>query len=270
MPSTRRRIAICVDDVGQHAGIHDAALGLVAQHCVSALSGMVHGAAWSDAAAAMRDATGRADIGLHLDLTETGGTRRFRLPWRRLVIDALLRRLDERALHDEIAAQLDAFERAIGHAPHFVDGHRHVHQLPVVRDQLAGELSRRYPVRRPWLRRTVPRQALRGGVKPLVIAALGSHGLDTLARRHGLGQNRCLLGIYGFGDDDDAYLHRLTTWLHAAEDGDLLVCHPAIAAAVDDPIARARVVEHRVLASALFASAIAAANVDVVRLSAVP
>jgi len=231
---------------------------------------MVHGAAWSDAAAAMRDATGSADIGLHLDLTETVGARRFRLPWRRLVIDALLRRLDERALRDEIAAQLDAFERAIGHAPHFVDGHRHVHQLPVVRDQLVAELARRYSRRRPWLRRTVPRQVLCGGAKPVVIAALGSRGLDALARRHGLWQNRRLLGVYGFGDDDDAYLHRLTHWLHAAEDGDLLVCHPASTAASDDPIARARVVEHRVLASARFEQAITAANVDVVRLSEVP
>jgi len=270
MQEPRRRIAICVDDVGQHAGIHQAALELVAQRRVSALGGMVHGAAWSDAAAAMRDAAGFADLGLHLDLTEIGGTRHFRLPWRRLVIDSLLRRLPEGALLDEIAAQLDAFERAIGHAPHFVDGHRHVHQLPVVRDQLVGELSRRYPVGRPWLRRTVPRQALHGGVKPLVIAALGSRDLDALATRHGLSQNRRLLGVYGFGDDDDAYLHRLTAWLHAAQDGDLLICHPANAIGAGDPIACARAVEHRVLASSRFAQAIATANVDVARFSKIP
>ena len=49
MLTPRRRIAICVDDVGQHGGIHHTALGLVAQRRVSALSGMVHGAAWSEA-----------------------------------------------------------------------------------------------------------------------------------------------------------------------------------------------------------------------------
>ena len=263
----RRRIAICVDDVGQHAGIHRAALALVEQRRVSALSCMVHGQAWSDAAQAMRDAAGSADIGLHLDLTESFGARRFRMPWRRLVIDALLRRLDERSLHDEIAAQFDAFERGVGQAPRFVDGHRHVHQLPGVRELLVREITRRYPTQRPWLRRTVPRQPLRAGPKALVIAALGSHGLDALAERHGLQRNRCMLGVYAFRDDESRYLHRLAQWLQVAEDGDLLICHPASAAGADDAIASARLVEHRVLTSAPFAQVIAAKDIDIARLS---
>ena len=228
---------------------------------------MVHGEAWRDAAAALRAARGAAEIGLHLDLTEPFGERRFRLPWPRLVVDALAGRLDGRALADEIAAQLDGFERAVGQAPDFVDGHRHVHQLPSVRERLVAELVRRYPSHhRPWLRRTVPRQAWRGGLKPWVIAALGSSGLDALAERHQLQTNRCLLGVYGFGDGEDAYRRRLRGWLDAAADGDLLVCHPAGMARAGDPIGEARVVEHRVLTSPEFSQALVAAGIEVARI----
>ena len=112
-----RRIAVCIDDVGQHVAIHAAARELLAQRRVSALSAMVHGPVWRHAAALLHDAAGAADIGLHLDLSEPWGERRFVRPWRRLVAEALLGRLDMQALREEIAAQIDAFERRLGRAP---------------------------------------------------------------------------------------------------------------------------------------------------------
>ena len=151
-----------------------------------------------------------SDIGLHLDLTEPRRTP-LSPALGSLLVDALLHRLDRRDCATR-SAQLDPFERPSG-TRRIVDGHRHVHQLPGVRDQLVRELMHRYPLRCPWLRRTVPRQKLRGGAKPLVVAALGSRGFDALTRRQGLQHNRCMLGVYEFGDDEDAYLQRLTRWL---------------------------------------------------------
>jgi predicted glycoside hydrolase/deacetylase ChbG (UPF0249 family) len=261
-----RRIAVCIDDVGQHVAIHAAARELLAQRRVSALSAMVHGPVWRHAAALLHDAAGAADIGLHLDLSEPWGERRFVRPWRRLVAEALLGRLDKQALREEIAAQIDAFERTLGRAPDFVDGHRHVHQLPGVRDVLVHELVRRYPSQRPWLRRTVPRET--STAKPWAVAALGAAGLDTLLRRFAIAHNRRLLGVYGFSESADRYRDRLVHWLALAQDGDLLICHPANAgAAQGDPIAQARGVEHRVLCGPAFGEALVAAGVEVARMS---
>jgi predicted glycoside hydrolase/deacetylase ChbG (UPF0249 family) len=128
-----------------------------------------------------------------------------------------------------------------------VDGHRHVHQLPVVRDALVAELAARDL--RPWLRCTLgPRPP---GLKAAVIGLMGARALRRLARRDGLGQNRRMLGVYGFDAAPPAYEALLAGWLAAAQDGDLLMCHtalPGTGQAAADPIAAARRVEHEVLA----------------------
>jgi predicted glycoside hydrolase/deacetylase ChbG (UPF0249 family) len=52
----------------------------------------------------------------------------------------------------EIDRQLDAFEAAFGVPPDFVDGHQHVHVLPVVRPMLLQALKARGLQGRLWLR----------------------------------------------------------------------------------------------------------------------
>jgi predicted glycoside hydrolase/deacetylase ChbG (UPF0249 family) len=168
------------------------------------------------------------------------------MDWSALVLRACSRTLRLRALQAEIGRQLEAFERALGRAPDFIDGHRHVHQLPNVRDALLAALAERGLT--PWLRCTLPRQP---GVKATVIGLLGARALRRLARGHGLGQNRRMLGVYGFdAGTSAAYEALLLGWLAAAQDGDLLMCHTALPEAPGsaDPIAAARRIEHAVLA----------------------
>jgi predicted glycoside hydrolase/deacetylase ChbG (UPF0249 family) len=195
------------------------------------------------------------DVGLHLDLTEYPLQRR---PGRlsRLVISSGLGTLSRTAIRSEICAQLDAFEWHMGRAPSYVDGHQHVHQLPVVRDELVNELQHRYAARLPWLRRTRPatdaspgwRQAL----KAQVIAALGSKGLAVRARRFGFQQNTHLLGVHDFTANEGQYLGLLHRWLQACQRGDLLMCHPSLVRSASDPISGARMVEYRVLSGEAF------------------
>jgi len=206
------------------------------------------------------------DAGLHLDLCEAGGGGHVGGAWPRLVTQAQLGLLDTTQLRGEVAFQLDRFEDDVGRAPDFVDGHRHVHQLPGVRDVLLDELARRYPSPGPWLRRTVPRGAC--AAKPWVIAALGAPGLDRLCRQRALRHNGRLLGAYGFADDPPRYQRRLAQWLASAHDGDLLMCHPARSATgPDDPIAPARTVEYLVLRAPAFGRLLAEARVEVERMS---
>lgn len=247
-----RRIAICVDDYGLDAGIDAAVLTLAAAGRVSATSCMAGAPHWLEGAARLRELEPRRfDAGLHLDLTEHPFDARLRWPLKQWLARSYLHLVPRAALRGEIERQLDAFEIALGRPPAHVDGHQHVHQLPVVREALLSVLDARYPAgRRPWLRST-RRAAHEPARKAWLIEALGGR---ALARAAGGGYrlNGHLLGVYDFRGDTVRYLALLEGWLAAASDGDVLMCHPAETMPPSDPIAQARRIEYRVLSAPLF------------------
>lgn len=255
-----RTICICLDDFGLHEGINQAAIALVEAGRVQALSCMVGAPAWPTGLAALRALhPAQVDIGLHLDLTETPLLAGSRRPLKALIAGAWLGRLDLRAVHAEIQAQLDAFAQALGRLPAYIDGHQHVHQFPGVRDELLAELEGRCRgAVKPWLRSTRARRgpaAGNGGFKRRVIESLGARGLAERAERLRYPQNRHLLGVYDFHPDAGRYAGLLAQWLAAADDGDLLMCHAGLddrAGTLSDSIGAARSAEFQVLAGDSF------------------
>lgn len=245
-----KRLCVCVDDVGLHAGINAAALALVGLGRVHALACQVGGPAWTDAAEQLRRLEG-VDVGLHLDLTQHPLLYRPR-PLEHVIARSLLRRFDTAALRAEVAAQLDHFERGVGRPPDFIDGHQHVHQLPQVREAMLAELRHR-GMSRPWLRNTRRRRLPRWQFKPWLIERLGAAALARQAQAAGFGQNRALLGVYDFAAAGPSYGALLQRWLAVAGDGDLLMCHPSMWVPVDsDGILAARVAEFGVLSGVGF------------------
>ena len=268
-PTSTRRLALCVDDFGLHEGVNGAVAQLAALGRINAIGCMVGAPAWGAGSARLHEFDReRIDVGLHLDLTEFPLQPRSGL--RDLILSAYTRRLDEAQLLAEINAQLDAFEQTLNRAPDYIDGHQHVHQLPVVRDALLRALRQRYPSQRPWLRSTrrarhlvlPPEQSWRSHWKPNVIEALGSRALTRLAQRDGYGQNQHLLGVHDFSADVPAYRRLMAAWLHAACDGDLLMCHPSLPeGGVNDGLLNARVAEWTVLCEPEFGQALARAGI---------
>jgi predicted glycoside hydrolase/deacetylase ChbG (UPF0249 family) len=250
-------IAVCADDFGLNPHVARGVLALAEHGRLDGVGCMVGAPAWPGARSEIAALRGAGiDVGLHLDLTEHPLDADLRRPLSRLIADTWLRRLPAASLRTEIERQLDRFEQQVGHGPDYVDGHQHVHQLPQVRDALVDVLARR--ARRPWLRSTLRPLNLRPPVfataservKPRIIEALGARALLRGAGRADLPTSRRLLGVYAFAADDDGYRAWLEAWLASAEEGDVLMCHPAAAGAdAADPIAGARQVEHRVLGS---------------------
>jgi chitin disaccharide deacetylase len=263
-----RRIALCVDDFGLHAGIDAAVLELAGRARLSAVSCMVGLPRWRSSGKSIQALDADAvDVGLHLDLTEAPLDATLRRPVGAWIAQAGLGLLPMPRLRAEIDAQLAAFVDVVGREPAHVDGHQHVHQLPGVRDLLIEILERRAGAGpRPWLRNT---RAPRGeGFKPGLIAALGSDGLAGLAAGHGFRQNRRMLGVYDFHGDAAAYTARLAHWLDEAGDGDLLMCHPSHAvAAPGDAILAARTVEAAVLGGDDWPALLAHAGVELAPIS---
>src|SRR5262249_10211292 len=77
----------------------------------------------------------RADIGLHVTMTIDRS-----LP--RVMADAYLRRFSAAAIATEINRQLDIFMQVIGRRPDHIDGHQHIHVLPVIPDAVCDAAAR--------------------------------------------------------------------------------------------------------------------------------
>jgi predicted glycoside hydrolase/deacetylase ChbG (UPF0249 family) len=258
MHTPRRHISVCVDDYGLDVGIDEAVLELATAGRVSATSCMTAAPRWREAAARLRElAPERLDAGLHLDLTEHPFDARLRRPLSRWIALSYLRMPPRAALRAEVERQLDAFEQAMGRPPAHVDGHQHVHQLPVVRDTLLAALDARYgDNRRPWLRST-RRAAGEPARKAWLIETLGDRAWTRTATLRGYRLNGHLLGVYDFRGGADRYLALLDDWIARSADGDLLMCHPARQTSDADPIAAARRDEYTVMAAPTFAELLA-------------
>jgi predicted glycoside hydrolase/deacetylase ChbG (UPF0249 family) len=284
---TQRHLTVCVDDFGLHAGVNEAVCQLIAQGRVTATSCLVDGLAWPEGAVQLKVAAGqgghrRADVGLHLNLSETLqpsgalGSAWSAQPVPRLILQSHLRQLDAPVLRAEVARQWQAFEAHWGQPPDFVDGHQHVHQLPQVRDALFAELDARRTQlpRHFWLRdcgTSATRQLLAGvpaadALKAGIISALGSASLRRLARQRGLPTSRGLLGSYPFNTDEAGYLALWRSWLKLMPArGGLLMCHPATQMVPGDAIAAARLVEWGALRSAALGELLVQAGAPVAR-----
>lgn len=269
-------VIICADDYAQSAAIDAAIIDLIKHGVLTATSCMTLSPRWPESATGLTsEIRAQADIGLHLDFTQFSQTVRYPHPV--LVLRSLGRLLDRQAVMANIAQQLDAFEQAMGAPPDYVDGHLHVHQLPVIREALVTLLWQRYghlpEARRPWLRISSPPSG--SGLKARLIHCLGAHALKQSARAKGFRVSSVLLGVYDFQGDAAVYQTHWQRWARQLKqltlaERDLppvLMCHPARSAHLpdDDPIARARVVEWQVMQSPDFIAWLSQAGIQAVK-----
>jgi len=265
-----RLLALCADDYGLSPAIDAGILRLLRAGRLTAVSCIVNGPRWPGAARLLRDepavAHGAVSAGLHFNLTEgwplsaTLAARWPQLPsLAPLLLAAHTGWLDERAIGDELQAQYSAWDQAFGVPPGHLDGHQHVHHLPVVRAAVLALLATRPALRvRDTGRPGGPGHLL----KRAVIAATGGWALGRRLRVLGAQANSDLLGIYDFRDTD--YRALMRHWLaRLPARGGLIFCHPGAAGGdAADPIAAARSRELDYLAGPDFAADLAAAGVQ--------
>jgi len=220
-------VIFCADDFGLNRPVNDGILALARQGRLSATSCMTKGATFASDAPALAELT--IGKGLHLNLTEAQTGTRIALPLRELIRRCYLHNIDVAQLRADIEAQCDAFEQAFGAAPDYVDGHQHVHQLPVVREELLPILQRRYGSRKPWLRSTrAPRSIITlrraQARKALTVRAMGA-GFSRAAKAQGFHLNDGFAGFSSFRSDKD-YARAFESYLRAPGRRHLVMCHP--------------------------------------------
>ncbi|MEO8544122.1 MAG: ChbG/HpnK family deacetylase [Burkholderiaceae bacterium] len=266
-PQAPRTLNLCTDDFGLSPGIAQGIAQLAQAGRISAVSCITNVSGWSRDALLLPAFPRTVGMGLHLNLTEgvplsTQLARVWpRLPsLPRLLVQTHLRLAPRQALQREIAAQWHAFVAATGRAPDFVDGHQHVHHLPVVRDALMAVLDT-LPVR-PAVRSTARVLGRAHAFKRWLIAATGGRALGRQLVRRALPHNGALLGVYDFHNTD--YRALMQSWLgDLPPQGGLVFCHPGALSGLDahDAIAAARGRELAYLSSDAFVQDLANAHV---------
>lgn len=279
-----RPLILCADDYGLAPGVDRGILELLAAGRLSAVSCMTATPHWPEAAARLGPWRDRIDLGLHLTLTdqEPAGSAPHLAPDGRLpslgrLARTLLRDPAARAeAAEQLARQLEAFERALGRPPDHIDGHQHVHVLPGVREAVI-EAARRIAAHRPiYLRSTFepPLATLgRGGErrKALVLAVLGL-GLHRRAARSGIPTNDSFRGASRFAPGPQCR-EEFRRFFSGAGERPLVMCHPGrvdAELARRDPLTERREDEFAYLASDAFLYDLAEAGVFLARFDGAP
>lgn len=237
---------LVADDFALAEGVSRAILELAAAGRITGTGALVTRPRWKSDARRLAELGDAVDVGLHLNLTLGGPLG----PMPRLCPDGrfpplgrLLRLswsggLDPAETGAEIARQVDAFARAFGRLPDFVDGHQHVHVLPGVAGPLLRTVASAWGETRPWLRDPfdTPGAILARGVavgKALGLAALSAPWSRRI-RRAGLDGNRGFAGVSAFDPRRD-FAGDLARFLSVPGPAHLVMCHPGHA---DDELAR--------------------------------
>jgi predicted glycoside hydrolase/deacetylase ChbG (UPF0249 family) len=138
-----------------------------------------------------------------------------------LLLKSWLRQLDKEVIEQEMRAQFEKFISVWGAAPDFIDGHQHMHILPVIRDILL-KLREEYAPQ-AWMRNVVDFTALGDSCKYWILAVMGWRWLQKL-RAHKIPHNKLLRGTYDYAHPVN-YAALMEKWC-AVGNGVLIYCHP--------------------------------------------
>lgn len=247
-----KRLTLCADDYAQSPAIGAGIRELAAAGRLSATSVMVQSPHWRAEARLLAPLAERIDVGLHFNLTHpfAGAPVRALNHW---LLASQLRLLSRGELREGLLAQIDAFAAEMGRLPDFIDGHQHVHALPVVRDALLEAIGLRWTgAVRPYLRAPdLTGHPGDAGLKAVVLKG-ACRGFAAGAKKAGFAIPPWFGGLYSLQCRAD-YPGLMRTWLAACPDRSLLMCHPGLPAEDgSDPIGPARAAEYRYLSGDVF------------------
>lgn len=267
---SRSSIRLIADDYGLAPGVSGAILDLIDRGRLTGTGCMTGFPEWEQEAARIKPFCGRASIGLHLTLTDqpavTGASNlapEGRLPpLSSLALPIRRGRVEEREVHAELDAQYGRFVGALGRQPDFIDGHQHVHFLPVVRKWLLARFAAGSD--QPALRGAPALSTSMAAPKIAAIATLAA-GFNRAMARAGFAVMTPLSGIYDWRQPEK-FAPTLYAAVETLPEAGVFMCHPGH---VDetlrarDPMQQVREVEFSVLGGEEFGARLARAGMRV-------
>lgn len=223
-------VIMCADDFGLSPGVDAAIIELVEKGRLTAVSCMSLGPSWTQNAAALRNiARDGVAVGLHLTftylppLTSFGGLERHDTE-KALLLKAVTGRLDKKLVYDEMKAQFEQFIAQWGRAPDYIDGHQHVHTLPIIRDAMLALRQTHAP--HSWVRNTTDMGAMMESRKGMIVGVMG-WSLLRMLRRLRIPHNKYIRGFYDYAVPHQ-FAAQMDIWTRlSTQQAPLLIyCHP--------------------------------------------
>lgn len=264
-----KQIILCADDYGQNTAISQAIINLIALNRLSATSCMSNSYYWLTHANWLLPVKETIDIGLHFNLTEGSTlTKDFPQPisLSQLILKAYLKKLNQQAIENEFNAQIDQFIKGLGQLPHFIDGHQHIHQLPIIRDAIIKVYKERLINSKCYIRSVSQPHAFwnvmhSGYFKFMLIQLCGAFQLKKLLAKESIPHNITFSGSYDFSDAKK-YAKIFPQFLKQIRNQGIIMCHPGLQGSIEsDIMAKARYFEYQFFQSDLFIEQCKKANV---------
>lgn len=251
-----KRIVLCADDYGQAEAVSGGIIELLCIGRLTATSCMVNMPGWREQSAWLEPFKGKVDLGLHLNFTEgrpCSSAYRNYVDDKFMSLGNLLREthlgsksLTANILESEIDAQIDVFEDALGVSPNYLDGHQHVHHLPMIRDVVASVYHKRLKRHGAYVR--LAKQKI-DSFKIAVIRMTGGGKFDQFLDLHSIPHNPSFSGIYAFKNAKN-YRQYFAKFVKECGDGGLIMCHPGLQSKDhSDPLSHSRYLEYQYLCS---------------------
>ncbi len=234
-----KNIVLCADDYGLNQSVNQGILQLIADQRLSATSCMVTFPDWIEVAKPLKVYVNQVDIGLHFNLTEgealTGfpsltGTNDQFFNINQLILRCFAKKINKQDVVNELNAQLDQFEAALQTLPNYIDGHQHIHHLPVIRDALLEVYHHRLRSHRVYIRSVkLPWMQIikTANVKASIIQLTGASKLTQLLSQENIPHNQSFAGFYDFNPQAN-YRQLFIDFLTLIDDGGLIMCHPGL------------------------------------------
>jgi predicted glycoside hydrolase/deacetylase ChbG (UPF0249 family) len=213
-----KRVVLCADDFGLAPGVSRGILELLAKGRLSATSCMVNYPEFANDAGLLKSFAGQADLGLHFSLTDSRSLAS-------VALECHLRPPPYSDMLDAVQRQMEKFSHAMGMLPDYIDGHQHVHVLPVVREAVVDVAKRigayirvpREPMDRAMWRRPAPLESF--------YLARASRALAAMAREAGIVTNRGFRGVRTFREKIP-FAELFRKMIAGAGQGCLVMSHP--------------------------------------------
>jgi len=258
----KKRIVLCADDYGYSPGVSRGIRALLERERLSATSCMVVYPEFELDGPLLKPFLGRIDVGLHFTLTadRTIGS---------LALGAHLRPHTLEGVAAELERQISTFNDVIGRPPDYIDGHQHVHILPVVREAVV-QATKRIGA---YVRSTVDpigfAMCRRPAMFESIYLARASRKLASLAHVAGVPVNCGFRGVRTFREKV-SFRPLFRRMVRDAGNGCLVMCHPGYAdplLADRDHVQKAREDELRYLAGPEFPGDVAEEGLVLSRLA---
>jgi len=170
---------IVADDFGLCEKHDEVITKLVKKKKVNAVSVLVHGELTKERVYKIKNMRDYVSIGLHLNLTMTLPKIKPLGSIKTLIFKSFLKVINLQELEKTVNSQISQFEEIFGSPPDFIDGHEHVHTLPLVTEILIERVLKEQFSKEFWIRSPTTntlsdliREVSNAGVKVVIIAAL--------------------------------------------------------------------------------------------------